>query len=253
MIEGCCQVIEWEKKLERGESLDEAPAAEAPAAEAAADEPVSKFADMEGLGDAEFPGFPAEVVPDEMPDLSEHNSFMSEVLQANPELWGQLKDLKTASGVPFAKCIKTGMDNKGHPMIKTVGMVAGDEESFETFKALFDPVIDARHGGYAADAKHETDLDYTKCSDSVIDPDGKYVLSTRVRTGRSIRGIKLPPSCSKDERREIERVLTKSLKTLDGELEGDYYPLAGSYSYADKPGGMTEEEENKMRDDHFLF
>ena len=23
------------------------------------------------------------------------------------------------------------MDNKGHPMIKTVGMVAGDEESYE--------------------------------------------------------------------------------------------------------------------------
>jgi len=87
----------------------------------------------------------------------------------------------------------------------------------------------------------------------VIDPNGKYVISTRVRTGRSIRGIPLPPSCSKAERREIERVLVKALKGLDGELEGDYYPLAGSYSYADKPGGMSEEEENKMRDDHFLF
>jgi creatine kinase len=47
--------------------------------------------------------------------------------------------------------------------------------------------------------------------------------------------------------------LTKSLKTLDGELKGDYYPLAGSHSYADKLGGMSEAEENKMRDDHFLF
>ena len=135
------------------------------------------------------------------------------------------------------------MDNKGHPMIKTVGMVAGDEESFETFRLLFDPVIDARHNGYPADAKHPTDLDYSKLSNEQIDPEGKYVISTRVRTGRSIRGIPLPPSCSKEQRREIERVLTKALNTLDGELEGDYYPLAGSYSYADKPGGMTEEEE----------
>ena len=270
MIEGCCKVIELEQKLERGESLApapeepaapaeepaapvEEPAAPAEEAAAPADEPVSKFADMAGLGDDEYPGFPADVVPDEMPDLSEHNSFMSEVLQANPDLWGQLKELKTPLGIPFAKCIKTGMDNKGHPMIKTVGMVAGDEESYEVFKAIFDPVIDARHGGYPADATHPTDLDFTKCSDSVIDPDNKYVLSTRVRTGRSIKGIPLPPSCSKDQRREIERVLTKSLKTLDGELEGDYYPLAGSYSYADKPGGMSEEEENKMREDHFLF
>lgn len=145
------------------------------------------------------------------------------------------------------------MDNKDHPMIKTVGMVAGDEESYETFKLLFDPVIDARHGGYPADAKHPTDLDYNKLDSVQIDPTGKYVISTRVRTGRSIRGIKLPPSCTKEERREIERVLTKALKGLDGELKGDYYPLAGSYSYGAKPGGMTEAEETKMRDDHFLF
>ena len=30
--------------------------------------------------------------------------------------------------VSLAACIETGMDNKGHPMIKTVGMTAGDEE-----------------------------------------------------------------------------------------------------------------------------
>lgn len=30
----------------------------------------------------------------------------------------------------------------------TVGMVAGDEESYEEFAELFDPVIDSRHNGY---------------------------------------------------------------------------------------------------------
>lgn len=159
---------------------------------------MSKFANEPGLGDDEYPGFPADVAPEEMPDLSKHSSFMAEVLQANPEMWGQLKDLKTPNGVTMAKCIKTGVDNPGHPMIKTVGMVAGDEESYETFKLLFDPVIDQRHGGYPADAKHPTDLDCSKLSAEAIDPEGKYVISTRVRTGRSIRGIPLPPSCSKD-------------------------------------------------------
>ena len=47
-------------------------------------------------------------------------------------------------------------------MIKTVGMVAGDEESFELFAPLFEPVISARHNGFAADAKHPTDLDVSK-------------------------------------------------------------------------------------------
>ena len=103
------------------------------------------------------------------------------------------------------------MDNKGHPMIKTVGMTAGDEESYEVFKDLFDPVIDIRHGGYPANAKHPTDLDITKLSMTEIDPTGKYVISTRVRTGRSIRGLRLPPTILKDERREVENAALQSL------------------------------------------
>lgn len=37
-------------------------------------------------------------------------------------------------------------------MIKTVGMVAGDEESYTLFAELFDPVISGRHNGFAPDA-----------------------------------------------------------------------------------------------------
>ena len=90
-------------------------------------------------------------------------------------------------------------------------MVAGDEESYDTFKALFDPVIEARYGGYPADAKHPTDLDYNKISNTLIDPTGRFVISTRIRSGRSIRGFKLPPACTKAERREIERMLSTAL------------------------------------------
>jgi creatine kinase len=178
---------------------------------------------------------------------------MAEVLRKNPKIYDNLKNTQTKKGVTLAACIKTGMDNKGHPMIKTVGMTAGDEDSFEVFKELFDPVIDIRHGGYKPDAKHPTDLDTSKLSSTVIDPTGKYVLSTRVRTGRSIRGLRLPPTCKKGERREVERVMTKALLGLEGELKGDYYPLAHSNSYPPKMGGMTMEEEDKMRDEHFLF
>merc|ERR1719274_510318 len=178
---------------------------------------------------------------------------MADVLKKNPKVYSSLKGKKTKMGVTFAQCIKTGMDNRGHPMIKTVGMTAGDEESYTMFKDLFDPVIDIRHGGYAPNAKHPTDLDISKLSKTAIDPTGKYVISTRVRTGRSIRGLRLPPSISRQERREVERVMAKALLGLDGELKGDYYPLAQSNSYVPKPGGMSMEEEEKMREEHFLF
>ena len=75
--------------------------------------------------------------------------------------------------------------------------------------------------------------------DTKIDPTGKYVLTTRCRTGRSIRGTKLPPSCSFDERREIERMCVKGLLALEGDLKGDYFPLTGSKSYQPKPNGIT--------------
>ncbi len=46
----------------------------------------------------------------------------------------------------------------GHPFIMTVGCVAGDEETYEVFKELLDPVIQDRHGGYKPTDKHKTDI-----------------------------------------------------------------------------------------------
>jgi len=209
-----------------------------------------------GCGDAEYnceekgATFPGDKCPEEMPDLAAHNNIMAEVLREKPELWAKLKDEQTALGVTFAKCIKTGIDNKGHPMIKTVGLVAGDEESYEKFKDLFDPVISARHNGYGPDAKHPTDMDVSKLSDTKIDPTGKYVLTTRCRTGRSVRGKPLPPSCNFEQRREIEKIIVEGLKKMDGELKGEYFGLYGSQSM---DCAMDKEKEEDLRSRGNLF
>lgn len=123
----------------------------------------------------------------------------------------------------------------------------------KVFAELFDPVIDERHGGYPKNAVHPTDLDSSKLKGGQFDE--KYVLSSRVRTGRSIRGFSLPPACTRAERREVEKVhqylwyllylqtfgklsqsllrsiiilqiVTKALNNLSGELSGKYYPLS---------------------------
>merc|ERR1711959_192550 len=60
--------------------------------------------------------------PAEMPDLSKHSNFMAEVL--TKEMYNNLKDKVTPNGITLAHCIKTGVDNPGHPHIKTVGMTA---------------------------------------------------------------------------------------------------------------------------------
>lgn len=169
-------------------------------------------------------------------------------------MYGRLKAKgSTKMGVNIGHCIKTGIDNKGHPMIKTCGLVAGDEESWTLFSEIMDKVVSARHGGYAPDAKHPTDMNPDNISTRKIDPTGKYVMTSRCRTGRSVRGFPLPPCNSFQQRRDIEDCLVKGLLKLDGELKGDYFPLAGSRSYAPKPNGMTHDEEEALRNAGNLF
>ncbi|NXD38154.1 KCRU kinase, partial [Copsychus sechellarum] len=176
----------------------------------------------------------------EYPDLRKHNNCMASNL--TPAIYARLCDKATPNGWTLDQCIQTGVDNPGHPFIKTVGIVAGDEETYEVFADLFDPVIQERHNGYnPRTMKHTTDLDATKIKFGQFDE--RYVLSSRVRTGRSIRGLSLPPACTRAERREVEKVAVDALSGLTGDLAGRYYRLSE----------MTEQEQQQLIDDHFLF
>uniref|UniRef100_A0A8C7UPL8 Phosphagen kinase N-terminal domain-containing protein n=1 Tax=Oncorhynchus mykiss TaxID=8022 RepID=A0A8C7UPL8_ONCMY len=73
-------------------------------------------------------------VEEEYPDLTKHINHMAKVLT---------KDM-------YDDRIQTGVDN---PM-------AGDEESYEVFKDLLDPIISDRHSGYKPTDKHKTDLNF---------------------------------------------------------------------------------------------
>merc|ERR1712168_286594 len=176
---------------------------------------------------------------EDYPDLSKHNNWMSKCL--TPEIYAKLRDKVTPSGCPSDRIIQTGVDNPGHPFIMTVGAVAGDEESYEVFADLLDPIIEGRHNGFGKDAKHKTDLNPDNLKGGVFDE--KYVLSSRVRTGRSIKGIALPPPCTRGERRAVEKIAVDALAGLEGEFKGKYYPLSK----------MTDAEQDQLINDHFLF
>lgn len=90
-----------------------------------------------------------------------------------------------------------------------------------------------------------SDMDYTKLrlTPEQAEKFDKYVVSTRIRAGRSIDGLALPPSTDRKQRRKVESLLSGALSNMQGDLEGKYYPL----------GGMTKQEEDKMQADGFLF
>uniref|UniRef100_A0A3Q2D1K7 creatine kinase n=1 Tax=Cyprinodon variegatus TaxID=28743 RepID=A0A3Q2D1K7_CYPVA len=151
-------------------------------------------------------------VDEEFPDLSKHNNHMAKIL--TKDIYNKLRGKSTPSGFTVDDVIQTGVDNPGHPFIMTVGCVAGDEESYEVFKELLDPVISDRHGGYKPTDKHKTDLNFENLKGG-DDLDPNYVLSSRVRTGRSIKGFTLPPHNSRGERRAIEKLSIEALASLD--------------------------------------
>jgi creatine kinase len=78
------------------------------------------------------------------------------------QIYSHLREKVTPNGCTLDQCIQTGVDNPGHPFISTVGVVAGDEESYEVFGELFDKIIEHRHNGYTKDMIHPTDLNHAK-------------------------------------------------------------------------------------------
>lgn len=177
---------------------------------------------------------------DGYPDLSNHNNLMAQVL--TKDMWLKLKDIKSDMGYTFDEAIRTGVYNPGHPHIMTCGCTAGDESSFTVFREFFDKVIELRHNGFVpGQSKHSTSLDPESIKNGEFDED--YVLTARVRTGRSIRGFALPPHISKDDRETLEKKLSESFAKLDGDLKGQY---KGLYD-------MTDEEQEGYIAEHIMF
>jgi len=194
-----------------------------------------------GIGGGGFQSYPAAGGAANMPTFTDkHKSLTAKVLTSKPELYAKYADAKTDSGFTLDQAIQCGIDA---PHLG-VGIIAGDEQCYETFKDVFDEVIYGWHG-YTPDQKHKIDIDpsHIKMSDEQKAKFDKHVISTRIRAGRSIRGLPLPPATNRIDRNTVERLVSSGLKGMTGELKGTYYPL----------GGMTPAQEQQLIDDHFLF
>lgn len=71
-----------------------------------------------------------------------------------------------------------------------IGCYAGSEDSYVTFAPFFDKIIEIYHG-HKPDDKHKTDWDLSKIPKENLDPEGKYILSTRIRVARNLKDFPL--------------------------------------------------------------
>jgi len=193
------------------------------------------------MADQEIMGAKGLPLKMEIPDLKKHNNHMANTLKENPGMYEEMAQKVTPNGYTFDMAIQTGVDNPGHPYIVTVGATAGDEETYTTWAPFFDQVIAKRHNGYPADGKQPTNMNPADLKHTGFDEN--YVKSSRVRTGRSIRGLCMPPFSTRAERRKVRDILVEATKTLDGELAGHYEGLED----------MTEERQEELIGKHLMF
>ncbi|WP_440994808.1 ATP--guanido phosphotransferase, partial [Cysteiniphilum litorale] len=155
------------------------------------------------------------------------------------DVFDKLKDKKTGLGATLLDVIQSGVEN----LDSGVGVYAPDAESYTLFAPLFDPIIEDYHVGFSQTDKHPPKNFGDVNSLVNVDPDGKFVISTRVRCGRSMEGYPFNPCLTEAQYREMEEKVSSTLAGLEGELKGTFFPLTG----------MSKDVQQKLIDDHFLF
>lgn len=83
-----------------------------------------------------------------------------------------------------------------------VGVYAPDAEAYTLFGELFNPIIQDYHNGFGPnDRQPPTDLGEGKTGELTdLDPEGKYIQSTRIRCGRSLAGFPFNPCLTEEVR-----------------------------------------------------
>lgn len=156
------------------------------------------------------------------------------------EVFDALKNKKTPTfGSTLLDVIQSGLENHD----SGVGIYAPDAEAYTTFADLFDPIIEDYHGGFKKTDKHPA-KDFGDASVfGDLDPTGEFVVSTRVRCGRSLEGLPFNPCMTEAQYKDMEQRVSTTLTGLEGELKGKFYPLTG----------MDKATQQQLIDDHFLF
>lgn len=156
------------------------------------------------------------------------------------DVFEKLKGLSTPKfNSTLRDVIQSGVEN----LDSGIGVYAPDAEAYKVFGLLFDPIIEEYHGGFKKTDKHPPCTLGDPAAFGNVDPENKYVVSTRIRCGRSVDKFPFNPNMTESHYKELEELVSTTLKGLPGELKGTYYSLSG----------MTKQVQQKLIDDHFLF
>ncbi|OTF74272.1 Group 20 mite allergen-like protein (Arginine kinase-like) [Euroglyphus maynei] len=173
----------------------------------------------------------------EMQQDPQCNSMLKRVL--NKDLFERLINRRTRMGSSLMDVIRSGLMNHD----SNIGVYAPDPEAYQVFADLFNRIIEEYHG-FGPDERHPAS-DFGKLTDFIdLDPENKFIVSTRIRCGRSVKNYPFNPCLKEKQYKELEQKISTVLaKGNDEELKGTYLPLVT----------MSKEEQRRLIDQHYLF
>lgn len=157
------------------------------------------------------------------------SSLLKEYL--TEEIFENLKELKTDLNGSLSDNIQSGLTH----FDSEVGVFASDQHAYETFKTLFDPVLEDLHDaeGEAAEGEDpvpvtQPELDWGDAEElAELDPEGLFIKSVSITVGRAVNSIAFMPTVSLDDLKETAENLRKTLEAVtDEDLKGKYHELS---------------------------
>lgn len=165
------------------------------------------------------------------------NSLLKKYL--TKQLVDELKIKITSLKSKLMDCIRSGLENPE----SGIGIYASDPECYEVFSKIFKPIIEDYHYGFVCTNPHP-DLDWGALDVFPdLDPDGKYIISTRIRCGRSIDGYPFHQRLTESQYIEIMEQVQAAVETLEGDNAGTFHILSE----------MSVEEKQALIEGHYLF
>ncbi|MBF0204669.1 MAG: hypothetical protein HQK67_10235, partial [Desulfamplus sp.] len=155
------------------------------------------------------------------------------------EIYDRLIHIRTRHGFTLNHALRSGIDNPD----SSIGIYAGDEESYDVFSDIFIPVIKQYHD-IDEILKYPAKSDLTAINFPDPDPEHKYIISTRIRVARNLADFPFTPVISSIERKKVEKIILESLEDIKysstslsfmtHSLTGHYIPIKESVLYTNQ-------------------
>ena len=113
--------------------------------------------------------------------------------------------------------------------------------SYEILNPLVTKIVENYH--HSSETKQKKDFDLSSLKQINLDPEGKYIKSSRIRVARNFQNYPFPSSISSKDRQLVEEEIVAVLQNLKGTLAGKYFSLTQ----------MKSTEITKLINEHMLF